>query len=103
MLQGQAQKAAVFFVALVAMFACGVVFGGRLFPFQWGDPLVFLAAAAEWGLGFPRVVALLGGLGQGQVTTATYEYGNTFLIASGLLNTMVALNAFDLAVGPKAR
>ncbi len=96
---GQLQKAIVFFVVLIAMFIIGVAFGGRLFPFQAGDPLVFLAAAAEWAQGAPRLMAALMGAGKGQVTTITYEYGNTFLIASGLLNLLVAFNAFDVAKG----
>ena len=31
----------------------------------------------------------------------TFEYGNTFLIASGLLNILVVLDAFDRASGRK--
>ncbi len=103
LLLGQMQKALVFFVTLAVMFTAGIWFGGRLFPFQPSDPLVFLAAAAEWTLGLPRMVAGLGGLGQGDVVAPTYEYGNTFLIAGGLLNALIVLDAFDLAAGRKAR
>src|ERR1700754_271960 len=90
-LQGHFRKAAIFFVVLAVMFVIGISSGGRLFPFQLSDPLVFLAAVAECGLGIPRVVAALGGMGQGEVTAAAYEYGNTFLIAAGLLNALVVL------------
>jgi uncharacterized protein DUF6677 len=31
----------------------------------------------------------------------TYEYGNTFVIVAGLLNMLVALDAFDIAKGRK--
>ena len=31
----------------------------------------------------------------------TYEYANTFLIVAGLLNTLVVIDAFDIAVGRK--
>ena len=103
LLHGEPRKASVFFVALVAMFAVGIAAGGRLFPFEPSDPLVFLEAAAEWLIGLPRMVAGLGGFGEGEVTAATYEYGNTFLIASGLLNALVILDAVDLATGRKAR
>jgi hypothetical protein len=96
-LVGQTQKAVVFFVVLVAMFLVGLGFGGRLFPFQLGDPLVFLAALAEWALGLPRLLAAAMAAGRGEVTTITYEYGNTFLIAAGLLNVLVAFNASDVA------
>ena len=43
---------------------------------------------------------MVGG-GQGDVTAVTYEYGNTFLIVGGLLNTLVVLDALDLARGVK--
>ncbi len=94
---GQPRKAAVFFVVLCGMFLAGLGFAGRLLPFQATEPLLFLAAVAQWGLGAPRVIAALVGAGQGNVIAATYEYGNTFLIAAGLLNMLVALNAVDLA------
>jgi hypothetical protein len=100
---GQVRKGGVFFAALMTMFVLGLAFGGRLFPFQMAEPLVFLAAIAEWGMALPRVGAALLGLGGGLVPSATYEYGNTFLIASGLLNALVALDAFDLASGRKVR
>jgi Family of unknown function (DUF6677) len=96
---GQPRKAVVFFVVLSGMFAIGLAFGGRLFPFQVSDPLMFLAAAAEWGLGLPRLVSGMAGVGPGEVTAMTYEYGNTFLMVSGLLNMLVVLNAFDLSSG----
>jgi hypothetical protein len=100
-LLGQMGKGIVFFVTLVAMFVIGLAFGGRLFPFQASEWLVFLAAIAQWGLGVPRVIATLAGGGAGDVVAVTYEYGNTFLIASGLLNALVVLDALDLASGRK--
>jgi hypothetical protein len=98
-LQGYVRKAATFFVVLTGMFAVGLAFGGRLFPFQLDDPLVFLMAVAEWTMALPRVIAGVAGLGGGHVVAATYEYGNTFLIAAGLLNALVVLDVYDLAVG----
>lgn len=101
--QGMTQKALVFFVTLVGMFAIGISLGGRLFPLQVSDPLVLLQGAAEWLLGLPRVVAWLGGYGQGDVVAATYEYGNTFLVVGGLLNALILLDAYDRATGRKNR
>jgi hypothetical protein len=94
---GQLRKGLVFFVVLVAMTIVGLAFGGRLFPFQLAEPLVFLAATAEWALGLPRFIAAMSGAGGGDVVAATYDYGNTFLIASGLLNMLVLLDAADRA------
>jgi hypothetical protein len=99
---GQFQKAAVFFVVLTAMCVIGLLFGGELFAYTTAEPLVFLAAAAEWAAGGPRLLSALAGAGRGDVVAVTYEYGNTFLIVAGLLNTLVALDALDVARGRKA-
>lgn len=100
-LLGDVRRAVTFFVTLTVMFAIGVAFGGRLFPFQLSEWLVFLAAIAQWGLGLPRIVAGMAGVGGGDVVAATYEYGNTFLMAAGLLNMLVVLDAYDRARGVK--
>ncbi len=99
---GRIGKGLIFFVVLAGMFGIGLAFHGRLFPVQTSEPLVFLAALAEWGTGLPRLLASLAGLGHGEVVAVTYEYGNTFLMTSGLLNTLVVLDAFDVAAGRKA-
>jgi hypothetical protein len=101
-LAGESRKAMIFFVVLGAMFALGLGFRGELFTLN-SEPLVFLASAAQWALGLPRLLATIMGGGRGDVTAVTYEYGNTFLIVAGLLNTLVVLDAVDLARGVKRR
>lgn len=98
---GDARKGTIFLVILTFMYAVGLVFGGRLFPVQISDVLVGLAAVAQWSCGAPRLFASLLGAGEGRVIAGTYEYGNAFLIASGLLNTLVVLDAYDVATGRK--
>jgi hypothetical protein len=98
---GRKQKGVVFLIALTAMFAIGLVLHGRIFPFEFSEPLVALAAVADFGLGLPWIMARMFGLGAGEVTAVTYEYGNTFLIVGGLLNFLVILDAFDIAMGRK--
>ena len=98
---GRAQKGVVFLLALTMLFALGLVLQGRLFPFDLSEPLVALAAFANAGLGLPWLVGRMMGLGGGIVTAVTYEYGNSFLIVAGLLNFLVILDAFDIAVGRK--
>jgi hypothetical protein len=60
-----------------------------------------LAALAVRGMGVPSLAASWLGAGAGVVTAASYEYGNAFLIVSGLLNLLVTLDAYDVAVGRK--
>ena len=83
------------------MFATGLALNGRLFPFELAQPLVALAAFATLGNGLPYVLANMMRLGQGVVTAASYEYGNTFLIVSGLLNMLVVIDAYDISLGRK--
>ena len=98
---GRRQKGLVFLIAIPLMFATGLWLEGALAPFDASQPLVLLAAFADLGNGLPYLLATLGGLGAGEVVAVTFEYGNTFLIVSGLLNVLVCLDAFDIAVGRK--
>src|SRR5262245_12774584 len=91
---GRRQKAIVFLVALTSMFAFGLWLEGRLFPFDVTQPLVALMAFADVGVGLPYFIARTMGVGAGNVVAITYEYGNTFIIAAGLLNMLVVLDVF---------
>jgi hypothetical protein len=98
---GHRFKGLVFLITLPLMFAVGLWLNGRLFPFEPSQPLVALAALADVGIGFTFVIAKALGLGRGDVVTITYEYGNAFLIVAGLLNILVVIDAWDIALGRK--
>ena len=102
-LVGESRKAVIFLVVLGLMFGIGLAFGGELFAFDTAEPLVFLAALAQWASGLPRLIAAVLGGGRGDVVAVTYEYGNTFLIVGGLLNMLVVQDALDYARGVKRR
>ncbi len=101
LLLGRRQKGFIFLPALTVMFAVGLALEGRLFPFEFSQPLVGLAALANLGMGAPYFIASALGWGQGVVTAVTYEYGNAFLIVAGLLNLLVVLDAYDVRLGRK--
>ena len=98
---GRRGKGLVFLVALPLMFTIGLAIRGRLFPFDLSDPLVALAAVADLGIGLTYVIAGVLGFGGGDVRAVTYEYGNAFLIVAGLLNLLVIIDAYDIALGRK--
>ena len=100
-MQGRRQKGLIFLITLPVMFALGLWLEGRLFPFMFSDPLVGLAALAQTGIGVPMFLSAAMGMGQGVVTAGSYEYGNTFLIVSGLLNLLVVIDAYDVRLGRK--
>lgn len=101
LLLGRRAKGLIFLIALPLMFAIGVGIEGRLFPFQLSEPLAGLAAIADVGIGVPYFVAWALGLGAGRVLAVTYEYGNAFLITAGLLNMLVVVDVYDIALGRK--
>jgi hypothetical protein len=98
---GRRQKGIVFLLALPLMFLTGLWLDGRIFPFELSEPLVALAAASNVGIGLPWFLARMFEAGGGVVTAASYEYGNCFMIVAGLLNSLVILDAFDVAMGRK--
>lgn len=101
LLMGRWRKGIVFLAALAVMFFLGLILQGRLFPLDRTDPLVALAAVAEVGVGLIYLLASPLGYGAGKVVAVTYEYGNAFLIVAGLLNMLVVLDAYDIALGRK--
>jgi hypothetical protein len=98
---GRRHKGVVLFVALLLMFGIGLASEGRLFPVLLSDPMVALWALADAGIGAAYFLARALGLGAGAVRAVTYEYGNAFLVAAGLLNILVVIDAFDVAMGRK--
>jgi hypothetical protein len=98
---GRRQKGLLLLVTLLLMFITGLLLEGRLFPFHPTQPLVALASIANVAIGLPYLAARVLGLGAGNVVAVTYEYGNAFLIVSGLLNMLVVLDAYDIVVGRK--
>ena len=98
---GRRAKGLIFLIALPLMFAIGLAVEGRLAAVDFADPLVGLAALADLGIGVAYFVARALGYGGGDVRAVTYEYGNTFLIVAGLLNLLVVIDAYDVALGRK--
>ena len=98
---GRRGRGLIFFAVVMTLFLLGLYWGGELVELDRSDLLKLLAGLAELGVGLPYFVADLLGRGDGTVTSVTYEYGYTFLIVAGLLNMIIVLDVFDIAVGRK--
>ena len=98
---GRRNKGLIFLIALPLMFSIGLALRGRLFPFDLSDPLVCLEALADLGMGATYFLSKALGYGAGDVRAVTYEYGNAFLVVAGLLNVLVVIDAYDVALGRK--
>ena len=97
-------RAAIYFVCTMGLFCFGVFYGSRLqFYVGFDDPLAVVRSTAQVVVGLPYFFARVLGFGQDPslITRNTYEYGSTFTEVAGLLNILVALDAFDIAAGRK--
>ena len=101
LLLGRRLRAAVFFAVISVGFVIGLALDGELILPHAGDPLSFLAAIAGVGNGLLFFVARALNLGQGTVTAPGYEFGNTFLLTAGMMNLLLLLDTYDIAVGKK--
>ena len=94
-------RAFVFLGTISAMFALGLALNGRLFNPDFSDLFSTLKFIADAGTGLLYWLSWLRGLGTGNPAVYTYDFGNVFIYAAGLLNMMVIVDAFDIAVGRK--
>src|SRR3954470_21563629 len=67
---GRRQKGFVFLFAIPAMFVIGLLLHGRIFPFEVSEPLVGLAAVANFGVGAPWLLARMLEAGAGGVSVS---------------------------------
>ena len=94
-------RALVFFASISVMLLLGISLQGRLFSPAFGDFFPTLKFLAEAGLGLFYWIPYLRGLGVGDPTAYTYDYANVFIYVAGLLNMLVVVDVFDIALGRK--
>src|SRR5512135_799929 len=95
-------RASLFFGAILVMTAMGLAMGGRVYPFQTDNPLTILAFFADIGNGLFYIVSRLLSWGPGELERATFEFGTAYIAGAGLLNFLVALDAYDIAAGKRS-
>ncbi len=96
-------RTAILYAAIVtATFLLGLSFEGRLYSPEAGQPLTILATFAVYGAGLLNLVARLVSTNpNGSILSVTYEYGCAYLLTAGLMNLLLMLDAYDIAVGRK--
>ncbi|MGC2323131.1 MAG: DUF6677 family protein [Terriglobales bacterium] len=88
-------------LSVVAMFVLGVLMEGKIYAFNTGDILDMLGFVGDLGAGALYIAARMGGYGLGAINLATADYGTKYIIVSGLLNIISAVDAYDIAMGKK--
>jgi hypothetical protein len=94
-------RAVVFLASIASMFAVGVYLQGRLFGPDFTDLFTTLKFIADAGSGLLYWFGWLRGMGAGEPSAYTYDFGNVFIYVAGLLNLLVIVDAFDIAMGRK--
>jgi len=94
-------RGGIFFVCITCMAALGLFMGGKIYSFQTENPLTILAFFSDIGNGFFYILSKLFSFGLGNLRNTTFEFGTTYIAGAGLLNYLVALDAFDIASGKK--
>ena len=88
-------------VSVVAMFVLGVLMQGKVYAFNTGDILDILGFVGDLGAGGLYILARVLDIGRGAINLATADYGTKYIIVSGLLNIISAVDAYDIAMGKK--
>jgi hypothetical protein len=95
------QRGLVFLVLILASIWIGCTLQGNLYRPMPNQPLSLLATFGAMGMGLPYFV-LRSALGYSGVNVAPgYEYGTAFLLTAGLMNLLLVLDAWDIALGKK--
>lgn len=100
---GKHGRGATFLFAIGALFVLGVAMDARLSVFMgFEDIFESLRTIAQFFAGIATFVGRALGHQAGNVNSVLYEYGNTFTEVAGLLNILVMLDVYDIAVGRKS-
>ena len=101
LLQKRPVKAAVFFAGILSLLAMGILMKGRFYGTEVMHPLLLLGFLGDLGNGLFYLIVRFANLAAGDIRAVTYHYGTAYMASAGLLNYLVALNAFDIAKGRK--
>jgi len=100
-LQRRVAKGIIFFCGIALMLLLGILMEGKFYDTRSLHPLLLLGFIGDLGNGAFFFLIRLLGLATGNIKNVTYYYGTTYLAVAGLINYLVALNAFDIAKGRK--
>ncbi len=99
--QKKIARGLTFLVCILGMTALGMAMGGKIYPFQTENPLTILAFFADIGNGLLYILSRFASLGLGDLRQSTFEFGTAYIAGAGLLNYLIALDAYDIGLGKK--
>lgn len=95
-------------LSVILMFILGLHMDGKLFTLKaepgsdfFTNLFSYLKFVAEASVGLAYFLAEQAGYGAGNIRSFSYDYGNIFLYVAGLLNMLIILDAYDIAMRRK--
>jgi hypothetical protein len=101
LLQKKTVKAIAFFCGILSLLVMGLLMHGKFYDTSVLHPLLLLGFLGDLGNGSFFFIIKYAKLAMGDIKAVTFHYGTAYLASAGLINYLVALNAFDLAKGRK--
>lgn len=103
-LLGKKVRALLFFLTVSSMFLIGLILKGGIFIPKDINWLYSLASFGEMGMGLGYLVCLIFNINRSSpelIASIMFGYGTTFLISSGLMNMLLMMDAYDIAIKRK--
>lgn len=100
---GRRARALAFFAIVVFLFVLGLAIDGSMFTLREsrGELLLRLASVGSMGSGLLYILGAYFGP-PGDITKPMFEYGRTFTLTAGLMNLLLVLDCWDIAMRGKA-
>ena len=92
LLAGERRRAAGFFCIVAAAFSTGIALGGELPWPRDGEPIALVATATTASNALFFAASRTAGVGAGDPSSATYEFGNGFLLTAGTMNLLLVVD-----------
>jgi hypothetical protein len=102
LLLGRKWRALILFASIMAMFALGLAMQGQFFATGSVSYLQTLGHYGELCVGIAMPGAKFFGYSGGDPFFVSSDFGTAYLVAAGMLNVLVVLDCYDIAMGRKS-
>ncbi|MHB1047779.1 MAG: DUF6677 family protein [Thermoanaerobaculia bacterium] len=94
---GRRARGAAFFGLVGAAFVLGLALGGAPGPVPARGAGALLTAAATHAVVLPAFFVRMAGFGAADPASPSFEVATTYLVVAGVLNVLLAFDAWDVA------
>jgi hypothetical protein len=100
-LSGRHGRGVIYFLTVAALVITGFLQRGFVFSHHFVDAFSLLGFLADAGTGIFYFTARIFELGGPDIARAAGDYGTRFIATAGVLNVLIALDAYSTAIGEK--